>query len=51
MDVKETKKSILESENFEKELKELRAIAERIKQYTEEEERLRWQQRISLEQS
>lgn len=37
MSIKETKKGILDSENYERDIKELRKIAEKIKKFTKEE--------------
>lgn len=51
MHEKEIKKSILESENFERDVEDLRSLAAKIKKYTEQEERERWQQQMSLENS
>lgn len=43
------KSSILSSKDFDDQLKELREIAKRIREYEKREERLRWEQQMSLE--
>jgi hypothetical protein len=45
------KKSILESDNFEQDLQELRQIAEEIRRYSEQEEKEQWRNQPNWQNS